>query len=285
MPDEILAIADWSNTFETSDSRKYKTLFWVALPIDYQSSGYQALIECHPVDAPAMYGAWCALLGIAARCPTRGVLANSKGKPLTAARVARLTHLPVEPFEKLFEWAKSEEIGWLKAVEETATGYQPVGNPVATDQEQVATPATERNEHNGTNTTQNDGVCVEVPFDDVVQEWNRTTGQRCQMTSKRKTSLKTRWKDPWWRENWRAAIKSAASSDFHMGSGSKGWTADLEWFLKPDSATKLIELASKPRRRPEATSSIPDAKMDNAPIKQRNAQIAATKNAAEAKRA
>lgn len=114
----VYRIAKWRETFETADSRKHKALSWVSLPIDRQSSGYQSLIDHGGDDSPALYGAWCVLIGIAAACPVRGTLANSRGQGMTIERIARLAHMPVETFQALFEWAKRPEIGWIEVVSE-----------------------------------------------------------------------------------------------------------------------------------------------------------------------
>lgn len=107
-------IAKWRETFETAGSRGHKSLQWISLPVNLQSGGYQSMIDDFGKDAASMYGAWCALLSIAAGCPHRGVLASSKGEPLSLARIARMTCMPEEVFERLFAWATSEPIGWLE---------------------------------------------------------------------------------------------------------------------------------------------------------------------------
>ena len=106
-------IAAWTETFETADSRKHKTLSWVSMPIDRQSSGYQSMVDHFGDDAPSIYGAWCALVSIAAACPVRGVLASSKGEPYSIQRIARMAFMPETPFKLLFEWASGANIGWL----------------------------------------------------------------------------------------------------------------------------------------------------------------------------
>lgn len=75
----------------------------------------------------------------------------------------------------------------------------------------------------------------------VLQLWNQKMGQNCQLTEKRRVAARQRFADPFWAENWRQAIDKASLSSFCRGGGSTGWKADLEWFLKPDSVTKLIE--------------------------------------------
>lgn len=107
-------IANWHETFETADSRRHKSLTWVSLPNDLQSNGYQTLIEQQPDHAAELYGAWCALIAVASKCPTRGVLAASNGSAYTVQRLATLTYLPVETMQRLIDWATTQSVGWLE---------------------------------------------------------------------------------------------------------------------------------------------------------------------------
>jgi hypothetical protein len=85
------------------------------------------------------------------------------------------------------------------------------------------------------------GTCEAVPelLQEITSYWNSRMNQQCRITAKRKRAFSARSKDKWFVENWRAAIDAAANSGFCCGD--TGWTADLEWFLKPDSAEKLVE--------------------------------------------
>ncbi len=75
----------------------------------------------------------------------------------------------------------------------------------------------------------------------VLEHWNRAMGQQCRWTDKRLVSFRQRWKNPFWRGNWQAAIERAACSSFCRGESGGGWAANFEWFLKPDTVTKLLE--------------------------------------------
>ena len=108
-----LAISKWSSVFERAESRKLKTLSWVSLPITVSSNGFQAMLDEFGDEAPAIYGAWCALLSVAAQTNERGVLANGRGIPLKTSHIARLTGFPQSVFERLIDWASSPEVGWL----------------------------------------------------------------------------------------------------------------------------------------------------------------------------
>ncbi len=81
---------------------------------------------------------------------------------------------------------------------------------------------------------QNDG-------EHVLAEWNRLMGQACKWTAKREVAFKQRWRNAYWRENWQAAALRAARSSFCRGENDRSWVADVEWFLKPDTVTKLME--------------------------------------------
>jgi len=76
---------------------------------------------------------------------------------------------------------------------------------------------------------------------DVLDAWNLAMGQSCKMTSERSAALSQRLKDRFWSEHWREAIAKAAESSFCRGINDRGWQADFEWFIRPESAIKLIE--------------------------------------------
>ena len=111
--DHVIQISKWDEVFETAESRRHKVLSWVSMPIGFQSHGFQALIDEFGDEAPAIYGAWCALVALAATMPTRGVLASSRGIPLSLNSIARQTFFPVEVYRRLLEWAEKPEICWI----------------------------------------------------------------------------------------------------------------------------------------------------------------------------
>ncbi|MCC7334416.1 MAG: hypothetical protein IT422_04950 [Pirellulaceae bacterium] len=75
----------------------------------------------------------------------------------------------------------------------------------------------------------------------ILDFWNSTMGQRCTLTDKRRKAVHVRVRDPAWLDSWSKAVSIASKSDFCRGINDRGWVADLEWFLKPDSVAKLIE--------------------------------------------
>jgi hypothetical protein len=85
---------------------------------------------------------------------------------------------------------------------------------------------------------------------DFVEAWNALPApypkvQR--LTDNRRAAFRTRCSDPWWRDNWIAAMAKLALSEFCKGGGSTAWVADADWFLRPDSVAKLMEGKYDPR--------------------------------------
>ena len=109
----VYRIAKWDEVFERAESRKLKTLTWVSVPTSFNSNGYQCMLDEFQDSAPAIYGAWCALVAIAASCTVRGTLCNSRGTPLPTTHLARISGFPRPIFDELINWASQPEIGWL----------------------------------------------------------------------------------------------------------------------------------------------------------------------------
>lgn len=154
MSTPVYRIAKWQETFETADSRKHKRLSWVSLPVGFGSNGYQSLVDQFEDEAPAIYGAWCALVNLAAQMNWRGVLCTSRGEPMSISRIARLTYMPTDVFEKLFDWASSESVGWIEVVERPlanqSTTSQQLANDWTTLQDTTLPNPTGRTEPDGT---------------------------------------------------------------------------------------------------------------------------------------
>lgn len=75
-------------------------------------------------------------------------------------------------------------------------------------------------------------------------EWNKlpTPFQRIRaMTESRKKTLRTRMKDAQWKEEWRKALWLLPERPFCRGENDRGWIADPEFFLRPDTVNNLIE--------------------------------------------
>lgn len=78
---------------------------------------------------------------------------------------------------------------------------------------------------------------------DVVIAWNSIPGviHVREMTKARKKHLAARMNDPVWETQWASGIERVKASAFCRGSSESGWKADFDWFIKPDSLTKILE--------------------------------------------
>lgn len=112
----IYRISKWADVFETAESRRHKTLHWISMPVGFTSAGYQSMLDEFEERAPAIYGAWCALVSVAASCAVRGMLCTSKGKPMKVSHIARITGFQSAVFEDLLSWAAAPDVAWLEEV-------------------------------------------------------------------------------------------------------------------------------------------------------------------------
>jgi hypothetical protein len=122
--DPVWRIAKWTETFERAESRKLKTLTWIAMPTGFASTGYQSMLEEFEDDAPAIYGAWVALCAFASTCHVRGVLGNSRGIPLKLSHIARVVGFPEPLFRRLVAWASRTDVGWLEPISSAALSQE-----------------------------------------------------------------------------------------------------------------------------------------------------------------
>lgn len=79
------------------------------------------------------------------------------------------------------------------------------------------------------------------PALEILAAFNSAFGLRNRLTAKRRAQLLVRWRDPNWRENWRLSLERGSPSRFLLGDNDRGWKINLDFFLKPDSVTNILE--------------------------------------------
>lgn len=138
-------------------------------------------------------------------------------------------------------WQSYQQVGGKVS---HATGKQPTCNRQAT--------GTDNNENNSNNENK---FLVAEPADALFEAWNGTPGvvKARSMTPKRRVSARARLADQSW--DWKAALAKFPLSCFSDQPGE--WTPNLDWFLRPDTVTKILEGDydwSKPNGRPQPAS-------------------------------
>lgn len=142
---QVMRIANWSQSFETAENKKLLRLTWLALPTKQEGDGYTELMSAHE-NGCAHFGAWTAMLQLAAKCTPRGTLVRNLGGRLVAhdaASIGRITRVPVTVLDEAIP--RLVEIGWLEAIEYedvTESARKPAakdGKPAAEDGQPVAT--------------------------------------------------------------------------------------------------------------------------------------------------
>jgi hypothetical protein len=229
----LYRIKNAAKLFETAESRKYVTLRWVCVPNKHDGAGFRRIMRLK--DAGNVYSAWHLMLQVASKCSPRWLLADENGTPLTSEDLADKTGYPAQHFERALKVLSDKAIGWIEPVQSELINSDAEGINSNLNLDRVRN-VTERNE---TDVTQQDQSRL------VVEAWNQlgTPFPRvAALTDKRLRRLRERLADGFFTENWRAALTKVKRSKFCRGEcGDRGWRANFDWFLRPDSVAKTME--------------------------------------------
>lgn len=123
----------WGDHYETYESRRLKTMQWVAMPTKHDGKTFRRVMRLD--SSGALYGVWCLMVQVAAKCPTRGTLADADG-PLTALDIADKTDLSEETVQSAMNVFASDAIRWIEIVppeESAGVPASTAGTPVLQD--------------------------------------------------------------------------------------------------------------------------------------------------------
>jgi len=82
----------------------------------------------------------------------------------------------------------------------------------------------------------------ESVLEEFVRLWKTAGFTMAVFTNRRKQILSERIStDEFWKHHWRACIERIGKSKFCTGINERGWVADVDWFLKPDTVAKIVE--------------------------------------------
>jgi hypothetical protein len=106
-------IINWRENFEVSQSlRIVGALSWVGIPTKHDGKSFRRMIRLP--NGPALFGCWCLIVQIAAKCPARGTLADADG-PLTAEDMEEKSGCPSSLFTETIEVCCSKQIRWMES--------------------------------------------------------------------------------------------------------------------------------------------------------------------------
>ena len=162
--------------------------------------------------------------------------------PSSPLVLKKLGHMDTEPDIALFQ-----TLGFIEVTED--------GNQVVTERlpDGDHLPAQKRREENrkeenrGEELFEDEKTPTPQPIASLLlKSWNDMAKEAqlptCRtMTKARNASLSERLKDADWRLSWEKAISTIPSSAFLCGNNKRRWKASIDWFLKPDSVTKILE--------------------------------------------
>ncbi|MEN6550177.1 MAG: hypothetical protein ABFE07_29385 [Armatimonadia bacterium] len=134
----------------------------------------------------------------------------------------------------------------------STTGRQPIDNGSTTDRQPFDTLQEAKKLSTKKNNTTSGGSPAPVGPEasssaqvEFMTRWNALPApiKKCdEMTPKRRKLLATRLADKYWKENWCRALELIPKYGFLMGRGSRGWVANVNWFLeRPEAVIKIIE--------------------------------------------
>jgi len=215
-------IKNWNDIYENNRSRTVKDLSWVPIPNRHDGEAYSRLMV--QKDSAIYFSVWILLLQVASRCQPRGTLLTSACQPHNAESLAIKTRAKLEWFEKSLPFLV--QIGWLEI--ERQEGDSVLSASCQSGDEEGK---------EGMEWKEGKEAVMEI-----VELWNSTTLPKCiDVNSRRASSAKTRLSEKFFRDNWRAGIEKLRVSKFCNGLNDRGWRADIDWFLKPDTISKIIE--------------------------------------------
>lgn len=112
--------------YETSETRKLKSLTWVPTPNKHDGKGYRRLMAQD--DPGNLFAAFVLIVGVASKMPTRGVLEDRDG-PLDAQDLSFKTGFPAQHFQRAFDILSNPQvkIQWIVATGDAENPLESAG--------------------------------------------------------------------------------------------------------------------------------------------------------------
>jgi uncharacterized phage protein (TIGR02220 family) len=270
----VLSITDWEKHFENNRTRDLKRMEWVPLPTKQDGDGYTELLD-HK-DGAAHFGAWCAILQIAAKCQPRGTLMRDRSIPHDAASLSRLSRIKVRDLEDAIE--RLICIGWLSSqvLVPNGTCGDPAGGCGMTagkPQEGAVSRARAGTEGNGTERENTEGNGTErhtsappqwtAACVSQVAEYYRAKYPRRRVDDSDRKMIAARLKDGFTVEELCQAVDGCSVDPWHQGANDRNKKYDQPRHVFK-SAAKVNDFIEVAREGPPAAKTERTAKTEQA---------------------
>jgi hypothetical protein len=110
IPKLTYSIRNWSELYETAETRKLKRMIWVPVPNKHDGRGLRRLMRRD--DGVEILGAWILILQVASKMPQRGLLEDQDG-PLEPQDIADKTGADVLTITHALSVLSEQSIGWI----------------------------------------------------------------------------------------------------------------------------------------------------------------------------
>ena len=197
-------------------------------------------------------GIWMDMLCVASKMERPGELAIN-GKPMTADEIARMIGESPQTVEKA-----TRELLEKGAAEQTRDGViynrrmvrHAMTRRARSQSGQLGAGARWSNERVGVDIEQQaraaGGGSVQKDILRFINAWNKIAQMlglpKCAaLTSKRRAILIQRFGEGGWKQTYPDALTHIPKSSSLRGVNDRGWRANVDWFCRPDTVTKLLE--------------------------------------------
>lgn len=168
---KVYHVKNWQERYETHETRKLKSLGWVATPNKHDGLGYRTMAA--EKDSIGLFTAWNLIIQVASKSEPkdrRGYLERD-GLPITPAQFELITGFPAKIFERGLSFFSSPCINWLEStICETSPGM-PGENPGTPGNDPAKTPLNGR-EGNGKKGMELPPLPEEVDTPEMREAWN-----------------------------------------------------------------------------------------------------------------
>lgn len=237
---KLYTIRDWDKLYENNRSRTVEALSWVKMPNRHDGENFSAIMN-HK-EGSKIFAAFVLMVQIASRCSPRGTLIRSNGVPHDPPSLSLKCRAPSSWFEIALPYLEYQT-DWLEVVDVPTTDSQVTsGTSVGCQsgaQEGKGKKGMELKGMEERNGASHPLDAARIIFD----AWNllKVVPQCLVMSDKRRRTLVAQLKDPFFRDNWGAALEKIQRSAFLCGKNTRGWKANFDWFIRSDTIAKIME--------------------------------------------